>query len=134
MAETLNVEVVSAERRVWSGEATMVTTRTTEGKIGIMPRHEPMLAVLVPGRVTIHLPDGTQQHGAVHGGFLGVHGGDVEIIAEAAELAHEIDLGRAQEALRRAEADPDNPSNHAAQARAKARISAVHNQGLMNRA
>ena len=129
--ETLYVELVSAERRVWSGEATMVTTRTTDGKIGIMPRHEPMLAILVPGRVTVHLPDGTQQHGAVHGGFLGVDGNNVEIIAEVAELAHEIDLDRAQEALRRAEADPDNPASHAAQARAKARISAVHNQGLM---
>ena len=129
--ETLYVELVSAERRVWSGEATMVTTRTTDGKIGIMPRHEPMLAILVPGRVTVHLLDGTQQHGAVHGGFLGVDGNNVEIIAEVAELAHEIDLDRAQEALRRAEADPDNPASHAAQARAKARISAVHNQGLM---
>jgi F-type H+-transporting ATPase subunit epsilon len=130
MAETLKVEMVSAVRQVWSGEASMVTTRTTEGKIGIMPRHEPMLAVLVPGRVTIHLPDGTQQHGAVHGGFLAVNGNDVEIIAEVAELAHEIDVDRAHEALRRAEADPDNPASHAAQARAKARISAVHNQGL----
>ncbi len=109
----------------------MVTTRTTEGKIGIMPRHEPMLAVLVPGRVTIHLPDGTQQHGAVHGGFLAVNGNDVQIIAEVAELAHEIDVDRAHDALRRAEADPDNPATHAAQARAKARISAVHNQGLL---
>jgi F-type H+-transporting ATPase subunit epsilon len=130
MAETLKVEMVSAVRRVWSGEASMVTTRTTEGKIGIMPRHEPMLAVLVPGRVTIHLSDGTQQHGAVHGGFLAVNGNDVEIIAEVAELAHEIDMDRAQDALRRAEADPANPASHAAQARAKARISAVHNQGL----
>jgi F-type H+-transporting ATPase subunit epsilon len=108
----------------------MVTTRTTEGKIGIMPRHEPMLAVLVPGRITIHLPDGTQQHGAVHGGFLAVTQDNVEVIAEVAELAHEIDVDRAHEALKRAEADPDNPSSHAAQARAKARISAVHNQGL----
>jgi F-type H+-transporting ATPase subunit epsilon len=130
MAETLNVELVSAVRAVWSGEATMVTTRTTEGKIGIMPRHEPMLAVLVPGRVTIHLPDGTQQHGAVHGGFLAVNGNDVQIIAEVAEMAHEIDVDRAHEALRLAEADPENPASHAAQARAKARISAVHNQGL----
>lgn len=129
--ETLYVELVSAERRVWTGDAAMVTTRTTDGKIGIMPRHEPMLAILVPGRVTVHLPDGTEQHGAVHGGFLGVDGDNVEIIAEVAEMAHEIDLDRAQDALRRAEADPDNPSSHAAQARAKARISAVHNQGLI---
>jgi len=92
-----------------------------------------MLAVLVPGRVTIHLPDGTQQHGAVHGGFMGVDAGRVEIIAEVAELAHEIDFGRAEDALNRAEADPDNPASHAAQARAKARISAVHNQGLLTR-
>jgi F-type H+-transporting ATPase subunit epsilon len=130
MADTLKVEMVSAERLVWAGEASMVTTRTTEGKIGIMPRHEPMLAVLVPGRITIHLPDGTQQHGAVHGGFLAVTHDAVEVIAEVAELAHEIDVDRAQDALRRAEADPDNPASHTAQARAKARISAVHNQGL----
>jgi F-type H+-transporting ATPase subunit epsilon len=129
--EMLDVEMVSVVRRVWSGEASMVTTRTTDGKIGIMPRHEPMLAVLVPGRITIHLPDGTQQHGAVHGGFLAVNGNRVEIIAEAAELAHEIDYERAQRALSEAESDPDNPASHAAQARAKARISAVHNQGLL---
>lgn len=131
MAETLHVEFVSAERKVWTGEATMVTTRTTEGKIGIMPRHEPMLCVLVPGRITLHMADGTQQHGAVHGGFLGVHHDNVEIIAEVAELAHEIDYERAQRALAEAESDPDNPASHAAQARAKARISAVHNQGLL---
>lgn len=131
MAETLHVEFVSAERVVWSGEATVVTTRTTEGKIGIMPRHEPMLALLVEGRITFTLPDGTEQHGAVSGGFLEMSGNRVEVIAEIAELAQEIDVDRAQAALDRAQEDPESPGSAAAEKRAKARLSAAMHQGLL---
>ena len=53
MAGELHVELVAAERKVWSGEATIVITRTTEGDIGIMPGHAPVLGLLVTGLVTI---------------------------------------------------------------------------------
>ncbi len=128
---TLHVEFVSAERLIWTGDVAMVTTRTTEGKIGIMPRHEPMLALLVEGRITFALPDGEELHGAVSGGFLSVTDDAVEVIAEVAELAEEIDVARAQEALARAESDPDNPTSVAAEKRAKARLSAATHQGLL---
>jgi F-type H+-transporting ATPase subunit epsilon len=130
---TLQVELVSAERLVWTGEARMVTTRTTEGKIGIMTGHEPVLALLVEGRITFELVDGTELHGAVSGGFLSVAGDDVEVIAETAELAHEIDVARAQAALERASVAPeDDPYAEAAEKRAKARLSAAQHQGLLS--
>lgn len=130
MSELLQAELVSAERRVWSGECTMVTTRTTEGKIGIMPRHEPMLALLVEGRITFHLEDGREEHGAVSGGFLSVSSNQVEIIAEVAEMGDEIDVARAEAALARAQEDPLSPGSAAAEKRAKARLSAAaHHAG-----
>jgi F-type H+-transporting ATPase subunit epsilon len=129
---TLQVEFVSAERLVWTGEAVMVTTRTTEGKIGIMDRHEPMLALLIEGRITFHLPDGSEQHGAVSGGFLSVANDVVEVIAETAELAQEIDVARAERALEQARLAPeDDPYAEAAEKRAKARLSAAQHQGLL---
>ena len=54
----LNVSVVSADQEVWSGEAAMVVARTVEGEIGILPGHEPMLAILAGGEVRVTLPGG----------------------------------------------------------------------------
>src|SRR6218665_1065203 len=57
---TLAVSVVSADREVWSGEASLVVARTVEGEIGIMPGHEPMLAILAAGEVRLALPGGNK--------------------------------------------------------------------------
>lgn len=101
MAGQLNVELVVPDRRVWSGPAEMVVARTAEGDIGILPGHEPVLGLLVSGQVSVHQTDGGVLTAAVHGGFLSVADDNVSILAEVAELAEEIDVQRAEAALRR---------------------------------
>jgi F-type H+-transporting ATPase subunit epsilon len=106
MAE-LSVDVVSAERALWSGKAKSIVAKTPEGEIGILSGHEPVLALLVESPLRIEQPDGTKMLVAVHGGFLSVDGDQVNVIAEVAELAQDIDLERAREALARAKAASD---------------------------
>jgi F-type H+-transporting ATPase subunit epsilon len=82
----LNVAVVSAERELWSGEATQVIARTTEGEIGILTGHEPVLAILAPGESRVTASDGTVVTARVEDGFLSVQGDTVTIVAGTAEL------------------------------------------------
>ena len=119
MAE-LTVNVVSAERALWSGPAKSVVAKTPEGEIGILPGHEPVLALLVESPLRIEQPDGTKTLVAVHGGFFAVDGGNVQVIAEVAELAHDIDVDRAKAALEAAKATADEDSS--ALRRAETRI------------
>ncbi|HEX3783783.1 MAG TPA: F0F1 ATP synthase subunit epsilon [Pseudonocardiaceae bacterium] len=93
----MTVELVAVERRLWSGQATAVFTRTTEGEIGVLPRHIPLLGELVPDCVVrIDQPDGERLMAAVQGGFLSVTGERVSILAETAQLANEIDVEAAR--------------------------------------
>jgi F-type H+-transporting ATPase subunit epsilon len=93
----MTVELVAVERRLWSGQATAVFTRTMEGEIGILPRHIPLLGELVPDcAVRIDLPDGEQLMAAVQGGFLSMTGDRVSILAEDAQFADEIDVEQAR--------------------------------------
>ena len=92
MAKELNVEVVAADRRVWSGQATIVVAKTPEGELGIMAGHEPVLALLVTGPVTVRTADGETVVAAVAGGFLSVSEDAVAVLAEQAVLADEIDV------------------------------------------
>lgn len=98
----MQVELVSAERRLWSGEAEMVIARTVEGEIGILPGHAPVLAELTSGVLRVVQPGGTEVAAAVHGGFLSVAATGVSVLADIAELAQDIDLARAREAYDRA--------------------------------
>ena len=121
MAE-LHVELVSVEREVWSGEATQVVARTTEGELGILPGHTPLLGELAAGGVvTIYQSGGAQVLAAVHGGFLSVTDQGVTVLAEVAELADDIDASRAKAALERARNEDDT----AAARRAEGRLRAV---------
>lgn len=96
MAE-MSVQLVAVERRLWSGTGTFVVAQTTEGEIGIMPGHEPVLGQLVEGGVVkVRTTDGDTVTAAVHGGFLSVTGTEVSILAESAELAEEIDVEQAK--------------------------------------
>ncbi len=83
----LNVSVVSADHEVWSGEASMVVARTTEGEIGILAGHEPMLAVLGSGEVRLTLTGGERIVAQAADGFLSVENDTVTIVAREAELA-----------------------------------------------
>lgn len=77
----LNVELVAADRRVWSGEATFVRARSVEGEVGIMPGHAPMLSVVVEGDVVIKT-DGGERTATIDGGFLSVDHDNVTLVAE----------------------------------------------------
>jgi len=93
----MSVQLVAVERRLWSGTGTFVVAQTTEGEIGIMPGHEPVLGQLIEGGVvTVRTTDGETVTAAVHGGFLSVTGTEVSILAESAELADEIDVEQAR--------------------------------------
>jgi F-type H+-transporting ATPase subunit epsilon len=102
LAGELNVELVAPDRRVWSGAARMVVAKTTEGEIGIMPGHEPVLGLLVTGPVTVRTTDDQTVLAAVHGGFLSVAEDHVTVLAETAERVEDIDVARAEAALDRA--------------------------------
>jgi F-type H+-transporting ATPase subunit epsilon len=126
----LHVELVAVDRQVWSGEAQRIIARTVDGDIGILPRHAPVLGVLVNGVVRILQPSGDELTAAVHGGFLSVSEDEVAVLAEAAELAGEIDVERAQAALERARAaGPDDEDGAAATLRASVRLRASGRSG-----
>jgi len=119
---TIRVELVSAERRVWSGEASIVLARTTDGDLGVMANHTPTFGVLVNGVVTIRTENEGEVKAAVHGGFLSVSDNRVSILAEIAELGTEIDVNRAKDALARAQRDA---ADDLAEARAQTRLAAA---------
>lgn len=121
---TMEVELVAPDRIVWTGEADFVLARTTEGEIGILPNHEPMLGVLVEHPVTIRRTNEDDLVAAVLGGFLSVTRERVSILAESVELTDEIDASEARAELDRAKGDDDDEAKAAAR-RAAARLRAV---------
>ncbi|GAB2936549.1 F0F1 ATP synthase subunit epsilon [Micromonospora sp. NPDC003197] len=85
MAKPLQVELVAVEEKVWSGEAEMLLARTTEGELGVLPGHEPLLGQLAePGQVRIKRAGGEEITYEVAGGFLSVTPDGVTILAEEA--------------------------------------------------
>jgi F-type H+-transporting ATPase subunit epsilon len=78
----LNVALVSPTQQVWSGEASFVSARTTEGDLGVLPGHSPLFGVLVDGAVSIKAVDGTTKEFNVQGGFLSVSNNRVSILTE----------------------------------------------------
>ena len=125
MAE-LHVELVSVEREVWSGEADQVIARTTEGEVGILPGHAPMLGQLADGgTVRIQQAGGAEVRAAVHGGFLSVTEQGLTVLAEVAELADDIDEAGARTALERARSEGDEAAARRAESRLRAAGSSV---------
>lgn len=85
MAKQLHVQLVAVEEQVWSGEAEMVVARTTEGELGVLPGHAPLLGQLAePGQVRIKLGGGQELAYEVSGGFLSVSQAGVTVLAESA--------------------------------------------------
>ena len=115
----LYVELVAADREVWSGEASMVIARTLDGDLGILAGHAPLLGVLANGPVQIRSTDGEAVIAAVLGGFLSVSDDRVSILAEVAELAEEIDEAAARADLEQGDAE-DETTTLRAQARLRA--------------
>ena len=116
---------MAVERKIWSGEARMVIARTTEGELGVLPGHAPLLGQLAEGGVvTIRTESGEDVIVAAHGGFLSITEHGVSILAETAEISTEIDVARAREALSRAEGSAE-PEDLDAARRAQSRLRAA---------
>lgn len=99
---TMQLDIVTPERKVYSEQVDMVIARAAEGEIGILPRHAPFISPLQVSAVKIK-KDGEELFVAVSGGFLEVHDNRVTLLAETAELPGEIDIERAHAAKERAE-------------------------------
>ena len=101
---SMTVEVVSPERVLFSGEATMVITRTAGGgEIAFLPGHAPFLGALSENHTRVFLVDGSTLDLAVHAGFVEVSNSKVAILSDIAELGPDIDVARAEAARARAE-------------------------------
>lgn len=103
---TLHVTIVTAQQTVFDGEAEMVIAPGSEGQLGILPRHAPLLTTLALGELRIR-ENGVDEGIFVAGGFLEVNDNVVTILADDAERATEIDEAHAEEARRRAQATLD---------------------------
>ena len=95
-------EIVTAERLVSSEEVDVVVAPGAAGELAVLPHHAPLLTVLRPGEIRV-VKDGEDSYIAVSGGFMEVMGDKVTILADTAERADEIDLERAEEALKLAQ-------------------------------
>jgi F-type H+-transporting ATPase subunit epsilon len=99
----MQVEVVSADRVVWSGRSSNLVAKTTDGDIGILPGHAPVLAVLQPSAVVIFTEDNQREIIAVDGGFISVSQGRVSVLSEYARMADEITVPQAEKELAEAQ-------------------------------
>ena len=128
---TMHVEVVTAERELYSGEADMVIAPGSEGELGILPRHAALLTTLKVGEMRVRL-GAAEEPFFVSGGFLEVSDNVVTVLAETAERAEEIDEARAeaarrsaQERLQQAQSDVERAELEGERAVARLRVAEV---------
>jgi F-type H+-transporting ATPase subunit epsilon len=127
---SLKVDIVTAERVVYSSDVDIIIAPGVEGQLGILPHHAPLMTILQAGELVVR-KDGQEESLAISGGFLEVRPDRVIILADSAERAEEIDVARAEAARKRAEerlrgvkkAGIDETRAEAALRRAIARIS-----------
>ncbi|GHA14099.1 ATP synthase epsilon chain [Arenicella chitinivorans] len=129
---TMQVEVVSAENEIFSGEATMLIATAAAGELGIYPQHTPLLTNLKPGDVRVQTADGEEQVIYVSGGILEVTPRKVTVLSDTAIRADDLDEAAALEAQRKAEqalkdskADIDYARAKAEMAQAAAQLQAL---------
>src|SRR3954469_1358599 len=102
-ANTIHVDIVSAEGEIFSGAATMVFAPASQGELGVAPRHAPLLTLLKPGEVRVQTPDGQEQQFFVGGGALEIQPDKVTVLADTALRARDLDEAAALAAKQRAE-------------------------------
>jgi F-type H+-transporting ATPase subunit epsilon len=103
MANTIHVDIVSAEGQIFAGEASMVFVPASQGEIGIAPRHAPLLTTLKPGEVRVQTEDQEEQSFYVGGGALEIQPHLVSVLADTAARARDLDEAAALAAKQRAE-------------------------------
>ena len=129
---TLKVEIVTPEAALWSGEASALLARSSDGEFTILPQHTPTVGDIVPGAVRIQTSEGELAF-AVHGGYFQVGSGEGEgvtlatVLAGIAERTSEIDVARAQAAKDAAESElaavsKGDGTDHAAQSLTQASL------------
>lgn len=128
---TIKLDVVTAERVVFSDEVDVIVAPGIEGQLGILPHHAPLMTILKPGELLVR-KDGEEFSLVITGGFLEVRPDRVIVLADAAERVEEIDMARAEEAKRRAQeqlrerpSEVDTARAQAALLRALARLEVV---------
>ena len=99
----MTLEIITAERQVYSDEVDMVIAPGIDGQLGILPMHAPLMTILKPGELTIKKCGEEDIHVAVSGGFMEVLSNRVSVLADACERSDEIDEDRALEAIQRAQ-------------------------------
>ena len=87
MTSTIRVDIVSAEKAIFSGEAAMVFAPAVMGEVGIAPRHTPLITRLVPGEVRIKHPDGKEESFYISGGMLEIQPTVVTVLSDTAQRA-----------------------------------------------
>lgn len=117
----IRIDVVTAERVVYSEEVDVVVAPGIEGQLGILPHHAPLMTTLEPGELLVR-KDGEESSMAITGGFLEVRPDRVIVLADACERCEEIDMARAEEAKRRAQELLIHPTPEVDLARADAAL------------
>ena len=124
MANTIHVDVVSAEEQIFSGEAEFVVLPGIDGELGIYPRHTPLFTQIKPGAVRIKVPgQAAEELVFVQGGFLEVQPHKVTVLADTAIRAHDLDEAKALEAKKRAQDAMLNKESAETMAAAQAELS-----------
>jgi len=99
---TVKLEIVTAERQIFSEDVTTIIAEGIDGQMTILPKHAPLITMLAPGELVLR-KDGEETYLVISGGFIEVRPEKVIVLADACERSDEIDLERAAEAKRRAE-------------------------------
>ncbi len=122
----MQVEVVSNEQNIYSGEASFVVVPTLTGELGIYPRHEPIMSLVRPGALRLTVPDQAEEIlVAVSGGLLEVQPDKLTVLADVAVRSSEMDQARAEEAKKAAEARISQAQDDESLAKAHAALAAA---------
>ena len=122
---TIQVEIVSAEENIWSGQGTMVFAPGIMGELGIAPRHTPLITQLKPGDVRVQTEDGKEEFFFISGGILEVQPDIVTVLSDTAIRAHDLDEAKAIEAKKRAEDAMKDRGSEMDYARAKVELAQI---------
>ncbi len=125
MANTIQVDIVSAEEQIFSGEAYMVYAPAVMGEVGIAPRHTPLISPLKPGEVRLDMGDGKEEFFFISGGILEVQPHLVTVLSDTAIRADDLDEAAALEAQKRAEAALADQQSDLDIAKAKAELASL---------
>ncbi|HSR01653.1 MAG TPA: F0F1 ATP synthase subunit epsilon [Methylophilaceae bacterium] len=123
MANTVRIDVVSAEEEIFSGEAEFIAAPASAGEVGIYPHHAPMITTIKPGSLRIKLPDTAEETLIfISGGLLEVQPGLVTVLSDTAIRGHDLDEAKAIAAKEAAEEAMKNKASDIDYARAQAEL------------